>query len=223
MWAYELWRGCGCVGEWCVDCVSLYLLPHSRKILDRYGLRRRHGRYISWGKREGEEGNRSRTLREKLGRIQEADLLTTLTVTGRLGVIDPWLLPLRQLRKKYKAGWDKEGLSADEQKLRLVEENVRQGVQTVREQEDVVSFPNAFSPLSSSLPNNQYHFPFTVSPPTPKPTTNTHISSQVAASEERGLTVHGLIYDVGSGRLKEVDCSEPEEEKKAREEAFAVS
>ncbi|KAL8793568.1 MAG: hypothetical protein Q9195_003830 [Heterodermia aff. obscurata] len=101
---------------------------------------------------------------------------------GRLGVIDTWLLPLRQLRKKHKASWDKEGLSGEDQKLRLVEENVRQGVQTVREHHDVV-----------------------------------------AAAKERGLSVHGLVYDVGSGQLKEVECSEAEEEGKAREEAFTVS
>ena len=74
-----------------------------------------------------------------MSRIQESDSLTVLTVIGRLGVIDTWLLPLRQLRKKHKAGWDKEGLSGEDQKLRLVEENVRQGVQTVREHHDVVS------------------------------------------------------------------------------------
>ncbi|KAG6990960.1 carbonic anhydrase [Physcia stellaris] len=101
---------------------------------------------------------------------------------GRLGVIDTWLLPLRQLRKKHKASWDKENLSEDDRKIRLVEENVRQGVQTVREHHDVV-----------------------------------------AASKEGRISVHGLVYDVGSGSLREIECGEEEEEGKAREEAFHVN
>lgn len=79
---------------------------------------------------------------------------------GHLGVIDTWLLPLRQLRKKYKESWDKERLSDDERKVRLVEENVRQGVQTVREHYDVVSF--SFLPRPSSLSCLPYPYNSTI-------------------------------------------------------------
>lgn len=40
------------------------------------------------------------------------------------------------------------------------------------------------------------------------------------AMQERGLEVHGLIYDVGSGVLREVDTNESEAVIKARFAAF---
>lgn len=40
------------------------------------------------------------------------------------------------------------------------------------------------------------------------------------AIEERGLKLHGLVYDVGSGTLRELETSEPEEVVKARRAAF---
>ncbi|KAJ9306851.1 hypothetical protein DTO271D3_6723 [Paecilomyces variotii] len=40
------------------------------------------------------------------------------------------------------------------------------------------------------------------------------------AIEERGLKVHGLVYDVGSGTLREIDTSEPHAAIKARLTAF---
>ena len=36
------------------------------------------------------------------------------------------------------------------------------------------------------------------------------------AEKERGLSVRGLVYDVGTGKLKEVDCGEGEAEREAR-------
>ena len=104
---------------------------------------------------------------------------------ARLGVIDTWLLPLRQLRKREAKGWEKEGLGSDEKAIRLVEANVRQGVQTVREHAEVV-----------------------------------------AAGKEGGhgpVVVHGLVYDIKTGELREVSCEEDEEEGNARVEAFGVN
>lgn len=44
----------------------------------------------------------------------------------------------------------------------------------------------------------------------------------VAAIKERGLGVHGVVFDIGEGVLKEVDCGEGEEEATARVEAFHI-
>jgi len=42
----------------------------------------------------------------------------------------------------------------------------------------------------------------------------------IEAMATRGLEVHGCVYDVGSGELRELDVKEPEEEKEVREMAF---
>ena len=43
------------------------------------------------------------------------------------------------------------------------------------------------------------------------------------AIRERGLVVHGVVYNVGTGLLEVVDgCDEPEEEKNGREGVFKV-
>ena len=42
----------------------------------------------------------------------------------------------------------------------------------------------------------------------------------IDAMRERGLRVHGLVYDVGSGELKELEVEESEEEQRGRIEAF---
>lgn len=42
----------------------------------------------------------------------------------------------------------------------------------------------------------------------------------IEAMLERDLQVHGLIYDVGSGALEELDIDEDEEVQKARQKAF---
>ena len=41
------------------------------------------------------------------------------------------------------------------------------------------------------------------------------------AVKDRGLTVHGMIYDLGTGRLRELDI--PDEDGDSREWAFATS
>lgn len=99
----------------------------------------------------------------------------------RLGVIDAWLAPIRKLREANKALWDKEGLSEKEKAVRLVEANVRLGVQTVRENPEVID-----------------------------------------AMRERGLQVHGLVYDVACGELREVEIKEGEQEGEKRKEAFTL-
>lgn len=47
----------------------------------------------------------------------------------------------------------------------------------------------------------------------------------VAAGKEggHGVSVHGLVFDVKTGELREIDCDEEEEEGKARVEAFGVN
>ena len=55
----------------------------------------------------------------------------------KIGIIDTWLLPLRGLRMKLKKELD--GLSESEQSLRLVRENVLQGVRTIKENPDVIN------------------------------------------------------------------------------------
>lgn len=44
----------------------------------------------------------------------------------------------------------------------------------------------------------------------------------IDAVAERNLQVHGLIYDVGSGELRELDIEEDEEIVKGRKTAFRV-
>ncbi|CAD6575778.1 MAG: hypothetical protein ASARMPRED_007463 [Alectoria sarmentosa] len=97
----------------------------------------------------------------------------------KLGLIDAWLTPLRKLRAENKPAWDKEGLSDKERTVKLVEANVRQGVQTLKENAEVID-----------------------------------------GMRERGVVVHGLVYDVGSGELRELEIEEEELEGKKREEAF---
>ncbi|KAL8948782.1 MAG: hypothetical protein Q9222_005061 [Ikaeria aurantiellina] len=45
----------------------------------------------------------------------------------------------------------------------------------------------------------------------------------VTAMEERSLSVHGVVYDVGTGKLSELDTGEGEEDLKKRLEAFKVA
>lgn len=44
----------------------------------------------------------------------------------------------------------------------------------------------------------------------------------IDAMQERGLQVHGVIYDVGSGELNELDISEDDEVVEQRTRAFRV-
>ena len=95
----------------------------------------------------------------------------------RLGKIDTWLMPLRQLRMQHSAELDK--LSDEERGAKLVELNVRQGVESVRQNPDVIQ-----------------------------------------AAKERGLEVHGLIFDLGSGVLKRVETGEETHVSEKRDSAF---
>ncbi|PYH77034.1 carbonic anhydrase [Aspergillus uvarum CBS 121591] len=95
----------------------------------------------------------------------------------QLGILDPWLMPLRQLREQHLSLLN--SLPTDEANLKLVELNVQEGVKTLKQKSVVLD-----------------------------------------AIQERGLRVHGLIYDVGSGVLRELDTDEPEEAIKARLTSF---
>ncbi|KAJ5778083.1 hypothetical protein N7520_001329 [Penicillium odoratum] len=97
----------------------------------------------------------------------------------QLGILDPWLLPLRQVRERNLALL--QSLSEEEAALKLVELNVREGLDIVKQKGVVLN-----------------------------------------AIQERGLQVHGLIYDVGSGVLRELDTQDSEEVIKSRLTAFAV-
>ncbi|EAW10562.1 carbonic anhydrase [Aspergillus clavatus NRRL 1] len=94
-----------------------------------------------------------------------------------LGILDPWLLPLRQLREQHHT--ELETLPGDEATVKLAELNVREGLKTLKQKSVVLE-----------------------------------------AIQERGLQVHGMIYDVGSGVLRELDSSEPEDAIKARYASF---
>lgn len=97
----------------------------------------------------------------------------------QLGILDPWLLPLRQVRERNLSLL--QGLTDEEAALKLVELNVREGLDVVKQKGAVLS-----------------------------------------AMQERGLQVHGLIYDVGSGVLRELDTEDSEEVIKSRLTAFAT-
>ena len=96
-----------------------------------------------------------------------------------LGVLDPWLLPLRTLRRQHLKAFD--GLSPADSARKLVELNVRQGVQTLKEN-----------------------------------------GSVIAAMRDRGLVVHGLVYEVATGELTELDVTEGTEDARGRTAAFSV-
>jgi len=97
----------------------------------------------------------------------------------KLGLIDAWLTPIRKLRAELASGKGWQQLEAKEKSLRLVEANVKQGVQTLRENAEVIE-----------------------------------------ARKERGLVVHGLVYDIASGVLTELNCGDVEQERLIREDAF---
>ncbi|PLN85213.1 carbonic anhydrase [Aspergillus taichungensis] len=95
----------------------------------------------------------------------------------QLGILDPWLMPLRQLREQHLATL--QALSSEDAMLRLAELNVQEGLRLLRQKNVVLE-----------------------------------------AVEQRGLQLHGLIYDVGSGVLRPMDTDESEEAVKARLVAF---
>ncbi|KAJ5665882.1 uncharacterized protein N7477_008330 [Penicillium maclennaniae] len=94
-----------------------------------------------------------------------------------LGILDPWLLPLRQVRERNLDLL--QSLSADEAALKLVELNVRESLNVVTQKSVVLN-----------------------------------------AIQERGLEVHGLIYDVASGVLRELDTQDSQDAIRARLVAF---
>lgn len=99
---------------------------------------------------------------------------------AKLGVIDLWLQPLRKLRLQLSGASDWEGLGDGEKGQRLIEANVKAGVQTLLENPDVIE-----------------------------------------AIHERGLQVHGLVYDITCGELKELKLDEEGESvTKLRDGAF---
>ena len=96
----------------------------------------------------------------------------------RLGKIDTWLMPLRQVRMQNAAGL--ESLSPTEKARKMVELNVEAGVNVLRSNPDVIE-----------------------------------------AVKERGLTVHGMVYDLAKGQLLPVELELKNEE--ARDAAFTVA
>ncbi|KGO51559.1 Carbonic anhydrase [Penicillium expansum] len=94
-----------------------------------------------------------------------------------LGILDPWLFPLRQLRERNLKLL--QSMPSDEAASKLAELNVREGLNIVKQKSVVLN-----------------------------------------AIRERGLEVHGLIYDVGSGVLSELDTQDSEEVIRARLTAF---
>ena len=95
----------------------------------------------------------------------------------KVGKIDTWLMPLRQLRLKHAAELDK--LGWEQRWTRFAELNVMNGVEVLRQNPDVIQ-----------------------------------------AMKDRGLTVHGVIYNLGTGVLRELDI--PNENAERRAWAFAV-
>ena len=95
----------------------------------------------------------------------------------KVGKIDTWLMPLRQLRLKHAD--ELEELEWEQRWTRFSELNVMNGVEVIRQHPDVIQAVN-----------------------------------------ERGLTVHGVIYDLGTGLLRELDI--PDDKAGKRDWAFAV-
>ncbi|KAF2479362.1 carbonic anhydrase [Neohortaea acidophila] len=91
---------------------------------------------------------------------------------AKVGKIDTWLMPLRQLRLKHAA--ELQALEWEQRWTRFSELNVMNGVEVLRQNPDVI-----------------------------------------AAIKSRGLTVHGVIYDLGTGVLKELDIPVKDDENRA--------
>jgi carbonic anhydrase len=97
-----------------------------------------------------------------------------------VGIIDAWLLPLRTLRMRFHDLL--EPMGREERLGRLVEENVREGVRTLKAMSNIIE-----------------------------------------ATKTRGLQVHGLVYNVGTGELQLLDTEEDATVAKTREECFTVA
>jgi carbonic anhydrase len=84
----------------------------------------------------------------------------------KLGIIDPWLMPLRRLREENLEVL--EALDPKEAVLKLVKLNVLQGVRALKENPTIIE-----------------------------------------AMQDRDLEVHGLLYDIATGVLQELETKEP--------------
>lgn len=111
------------------------------------------------------------------------------------GVLDSWLLPLRELRARLaeeEPGWS--CFTDEEKERKLVEENVRAGVRTLRRNADVIRAMKVdvvpFSALELEL---------------------------------RGVQVYGAVYDIEKGSLYEIEVPESEAERANRLAAFQTS
>lgn len=98
----------------------------------------------------------------------------------KLGLIDTWLMPLRNLRLANAKTLD--ALPEKERGLKMVDLNVRRSVSVLLENPTVID-----------------------------------------AMVERDLKVHGVVYDVGTGELNELDITEDDELVAERKKAFKVS
>ena len=101
---------------------------------------------------------------------------------SRLGLLDTWLLPVRSSRRQLIEDPDWKSLSDEDKALKLVEANVRRGVQVLKENADIIE-----------------------------------------AAKERGLTVHGVVYDIAKGQLRELDHHEDDEAAEKRHHAFGMN
>jgi len=95
----------------------------------------------------------------------------------KLGLLDSWLMPLRQMRDQNLHILNP--IDPKDAALKLAEINVRHGLRTLSENNVVLD-----------------------------------------AMQERGLRLHGVLYDVGSGMLRELDTEDPLETISARLAAF---
>lgn len=111
------------------------------------------------------------------------------------GVLDSWLLPLRGLRAQLaeQPGWP--GLTEEEQERKLVEANVRAGVQTLLRNADVIRAMEAKRPH----------------PPPP------------SSPQELSLQVHGAVYDIEKGTIYELNVEESYAERANRLDAFKTN
>jgi len=99
----------------------------------------------------------------------------------KLGKIDTWLVPLRELRLRHAE--ELKGLEGKDKGRALVELNVRNGVEVLRRNADVID-----------------------------------------AKASRGLKIHGLVFDLESGELKNLDLDEETSDSaEQRRGAFAIS